>query len=250
MADHKITRAMLLHAAFANRENSFFHTSYDDESAPYFYMINGETERMLEAVHKLWKPEGTGKLSEDPLQNARYLFVAAVTRACRFCIRSGMEPTDAYNTSDLYIRKMDTLKNIDDIWALRDDMMTFYAEFMREMHNLMRLPRPVIRAMDYIEAHLHDKQSLEEIAGYAGITSAYLSELFHKETGLTLGNYIIRRRIEAAKNMLRYTDQKVAEIAEILAFSNASHFQRVFKKETGCTPSQYRRFSSGAEITD
>ena len=247
MPDHKITPAMMVHTAFLNRENGFFHTSHEDESAPFFLMVNGETERMLEAMRSLWKAEGAGKLSENPLQNVRYLFVATVTRACRFCIQGGMAPTDAFNASDLYIRKMDVLNNIDEIWALREDMMTFYSDSMREIHRQMRLPRSVIRAMDYIEAHLHDKQTLEEIAEYAGLAPAYLSDLFHRETGLTLSNYILKRRIEAAKNMLRYSDQKVAEIAEILAFSNASYFQRAFKRETGQTPNQYRRFTDGRE---
>ena len=107
-AMHTITPAMMVHTmvhtAFQNRERGFFHTSHEDESAPFFLMVNGETERMLEAMHSLWKPEGTGKLSENPLQNVRYLFVATVTRACRFCIQGGMDPTDAYNASDLYIR--------------------------------------------------------------------------------------------------------------------------------------------------
>ena len=243
MPEHKITRAMMVHTAFLNRENGFFHTSPEDESVPLLLMVNGETERMLEAMHSLWKAEGTGKLSENPLQNTRYLFVSTVTRACRFCIQGGMDPTDAFNASDLYIRKMDILNDIDEIWALRDDMMIFYSDSMREIHRQMRLPRQVIRAMDYIEAHLHDKQTLEEIAEYAGLAPAYLSDLFHKETGLTLSSYLLRRRLEAAKNMLRYSDQKIAEIAEILAFSNASHFQRAFKKETGQTPRQYRRFA-------
>ena len=53
--------------------------------------------------------------SGAPQSSAR---IVEITRACRFCIRSGMEPTDAYNASDLYIRKMDTLKNIDDIWHI------------------------------------------------------------------------------------------------------------------------------------
>ena len=241
--NHMITPAMMVHTAFQNRENGFFHTSHEDESAPFFLMVSGETERMLEAMRSLWRFDGTGKLSENPLQNVRYLFVSTVTRACRFCIQGGMDPTDAFNASDLYIRKMDVLNDIDEIWALREDMMTFYSDAMREIHRKMRLPLSVIRTMDYVEAHLHEKQSLEEIAEYAGLAPAYLSDLFHRETGLTLSSYILKRRIEAAKNMLRFSDQKVAEIAEILAFSNASHFHRVFKQETGQTPSQYRRFA-------
>lgn len=243
MPNYKITRAMMLHAAYVNRENSFLHNSYDDETAPLYYMVNGETERMLEAMRRLWKEEGTGKLSDDPVRNARYLFVAAVTRACRFCIRGGMDPTDAFNASDLYIRRMDAMNDAGEIRAMESDMMAFYSDAMREMHQLTRLPRPVVRAMDYVEAHLHEKIALEAVAAHARLAPAYLSDLFHRETGLTLGDYILKRRVEAAKNMLRYTDQKVAEIAEVLAFSNPSHFHRAFKRETGVTPNHYRRYA-------
>ncbi len=245
MRNHKITQAMMLHTAFLNRENSFFHTSHEDESAPFFFMVNGETDRMLELIHRLWTPEGMGKLSEDPLQQVRYIFVSTVTRACRYCIEAGMDRTDAFNASDLYIQKMDVLQSKEEIWALRDDMMSFYSDSMREIHQTMQLPRSVIRAIDYIDGHLHDKLSLEEIAGYADLAPAYLSDLFHRETGSTLSRFILRRRVEAAKNMLRYTDLTVAEIAEDLAFSNPSHFQRAFKRETGQTPNQYRRFEVG-----
>ena len=247
MPDHKVTRAMMLHTAFVNRENSFFHTSLDDESAPFYYMVNGETDRMLESMRRLWKTEGAGKLSEDPLRNARYFFVATATRACRFCIRSGMAETEAFSASDLYIRKMDVLNKVSEIMALREDMMAFYSDAMREVHQQMQLPRSVMSAMDYVEAHLHEKQSLEEIAEYADLAPAYLSALFHRETGMTLSDYILMRRIQTAKNMLKYTNQKVAEIAEILAFSDASHFQKVFKRETGLTPNQYRRYPDISE---
>ena len=248
MPNHKITQAMILHMAYVNRENSFFHTSHEDESTPFYFMVNGETERMLELMRSLWKPEGTGKLSEDPLQHARYIFVSTVTRACRFCIDAGMDSTDAFNASDLYIRKMDVMNNIDEIWALREDMMSFYSDSMRALHRMMQLPRSVIRAIDYIDVHLHDKLSLEEIAEYADLSPAYLSDLFHRETGFTVSRFILVKRIETAKNILRYTDQTVAAIAENLAFSNASHFQRAFKKETGQTPNQYRRFEVGVNM--
>ena len=250
MADHKITRAMMLHAAYVDRENSFFHTSHDDESVPFYYMVNGEKEKMLEAIHRLWKREGMGKLSDDPLQNTRYFFVATVTRACRFCIRGGMDSTDAFNASDLYIQRMDRMNDIDAIWALREDMLCFYADSMKEMHRLMKLPRAIIRAIDYIEAHLHDRIALEEVAEHARIAPAYLSDLFHRETGMTLSDYILKRRIDVAKNMLRYSDQKVSEIAEILAFSNPSHFHRAFKRETGVTPNHYRRYADAGELEE
>ena len=68
MARHEITRAMMLEAAFLNRENRFLHNSYDDEMAPHHYMVNGEKENMLKAMRTHWRSEGTGTLSRDPVR--------------------------------------------------------------------------------------------------------------------------------------------------------------------------------------
>jgi AraC-like DNA-binding protein len=69
--------------------------------------------------------------------------------------------------------------------------------------------------------------------------------LFHRETGLTFSDYVMRQRIETAGNMLRYSDYSSTEISEILAFSSQSYFIRCFRKVYGMTPSEYRRKSFG-----
>lgn len=94
--------------------------------------------------------------------------------------------------------------------------------------------------MDYIYYHLNEKIRLSDLAQHVGLNTSYLSELFKKETGLTLSDYILQRRIEAASNMLRYSDYTFVEISSTLAYSTQSHFIHVFKKATGMTPRQYR----------
>ena len=241
MARHEITRAMMLEAAFLNRENRFLHNSYDDEMAPHHYMVNGGKENMLEAMRTHWRSEGTGTLSRDPLQNAKYLFVAIITIACRFCVERGMDPAEAYDASDLYIRRMDACTEAEAIRRLTEDMMCFYCDAMAERRRRASLSLPIVRTLDFIEAQLHDKLDLETLAIHSGVSRTYLSALFHREMGVTLSAYVVKRRVEAARNMLRYTRRSAAEIGEYLAFSNPSHFQRAFKQETGMTPGQYRR---------
>ena len=68
----------------------------------------------------------------------------------------------------------------------------------------------------------------------------YLSQLFKKELGLTVADYVLELRMEAAKNMLRFSSFPYDEIASILAFSSQSHFIQVFKRATGITPKAYR----------
>lgn len=59
-----------------------------------------------------------------------------------------------------------------------------------------------------------------------------------------IASYIRKKRMEAACNMLRYSDIPYAEIAQILAFSSQSHFIQIFKADTGMTPHEYRNSAS------
>jgi AraC-like DNA-binding protein len=78
------------------------------------------------------------------------------------------------------------------------------------------------------------------LAKEVNLTPSYLSTLFNKETGYTPMHYIQHKRIEAASNLLKYSDYKVADIAYYFSFNSQSHFITVFKKEKGMTPLNYR----------
>ena len=99
----------------------------------------------------------------------------------------------------------------------------------------------VSRAKDYIFRHLHDRIRTEEIAGALALNPRYLSTLFHRETGLTVSQYIRREKIRLVKNMLTYSDYPCLEIAHYLGFSSQSHLGDLFRRETGMTLGEYRR---------
>ena len=100
--------------------------------------------------------------------------------------------------------------------------------------------------MDYIYEHLHQRITLPDLAEQAGLTRSYLSALFKKETGRSVSDYVMDKRIEAAGNMLKFSDYSCADISAILAFSSQSHFIRAFKARTGQTPRAWReRFFEG-----
>ncbi|MBQ8978267.1 MAG: helix-turn-helix transcriptional regulator, partial [Oscillospiraceae bacterium] len=84
-----------------------------------------------------------------------------------------------------------------------------------------------------------------------GLTASYISRIFHKETSLTVTDYILSKRVETAQNMLRYSDMPPVEIANLLAFSSHSHFISIFRKYTGMTPNRYREENYRAnDLTD
>lgn len=101
---------------------------------------------------------------------------------------------------------------------------------------------PFIRkAIRYIEEHLDEDLSRDDIANYVFLNAAYLSRLFKKELGMSLSEYILEARINKVKPLLEETNIKISEVALSVGYTNFSHFTRMFKKATGLTPFEYRR---------
>ena len=123
---------------------------------------------------------------------------------------------------------------------LHKEVVEDYAQRMNLIKKNNIYPKPIIICMDYIYDNLHTKISLEKLAETVSLSPSYLSKLFRKETGATISSYIISKRIEAAENMLKFSDYTCLEISECLNFSSESHFISVFKSKTGYTPKAYR----------
>lgn len=93
----------------------------------------------------------------------------------------------------------------------------------------------------YIDQNYTEKISLEAVAKHFNVNKSYLLRLFKENTGFTVNNYILQKRILMAKNELRFTNKKLDVIAEDCGLEEANYFIRVFKKIEGLTPGEYRK---------
>jgi AraC family transcriptional regulator len=93
---------------------------------------------------------------------------------------------------------------------------------------------------DYVEAHLGEPIRLRELAGIAGMSTFQLAHRFKETAGLPPHQYVTRRRIERAKELLRQANSSVIEVALACGFASPSHFAQVFRLLTGVTPRSYR----------
>lgn len=94
----------------------------------------------------------------------------------------------------------------------------------------------------YIETHYKENITLEDISRSCNINKYYLSHIFSKAYGESIGRYIKQFRLNKACDMLENTKLSVSEIAESIGVTDISYFCRVFKKEKGMTPLAYRAF--------
>ncbi|MDY6313838.1 MAG: AraC family transcriptional regulator [Clostridia bacterium] len=96
----------------------------------------------------------------------------------------------------------------------------------------------------YISEHYSENLTLDEISKNCRISKYYLSHIFSKSYGKSLGKYILEYRLDKARDLLSATKLSVSEIAKNVGYSDGSYFCRLFKKEIGLTPLAYRSKNS------
>jgi AraC family transcriptional regulator len=96
------------------------------------------------------------------------------------------------------------------------------------------------RVRDYIEAHLDNRLTLTDLAGVACLSPYHFSRSFKQAVGVGPQHYVMQRRLERARALMRRTNQPLARIAQESGFSDQSHLTSVFRRETGVTPGQFR----------
>ena len=104
--------------------------------------------------------------------------------------------------------------------------------------------RYVQEAMDYIGKSCKDPGlSVGQVAAGLGLSEGHLSHLFKKETGLTVGSYLTRCRMQKAMALLKEGKLRVYEVAEAVGYKDITYFSGTFKKLTGMSPTEYQNAS-------
>lgn len=101
-------------------------------------------------------------------------------------------------------------------------------------------PPKITKAKQYIHDRQAEDISLTEVARAVNTSSFYFCKMFKKSTGINFTDYVARVRIEKAKNLLLNPNLRVSEVAYDVGFQSLTHFNRVFRKQCGISPTEYR----------
>ena len=96
-------------------------------------------------------------------------------------------------------------------------------------------------ALEYIDKNYHRKLYLSDVAENSYVSQWYLSKLLHRETGKSFPELLNSVRIEKARKLLEDPDLRIGDIADKVGFSDAAHFARAFRRETGMSANEYRK---------
>lgn len=110
-------------------------------------------------------------------------------------------------------------------------------------------PWQVKRLRQHIDARLGEPISLDELAQLVRLSTSYFSAAFKVSFGTSPHNYIVAQRVERAKRRMVDSDAPLSEIALDCGLADQSHLSRIFRRATGTTPSAWRRFGGGDEVS-
>ena len=153
--------------------------------------------------------------------------LAELTAAIQSVIRFHEEPTD---DTDLL-----TAQQIVNILTL------ICTETDRTGAEISALGSKLKQILHYLDEHYTETISLDFLAEEFYISKYYLAREFKKEYGTTIIRYVLAKKITHAKELLRYSNSSIEEIARLCGMDDASYFNKVFKKMEGCTASEYRK---------
>lgn len=111
----------------------------------------------------------------------------------------------------------------------------------RKKRDLDHFRSDIVRQVDdFLALQVNLNVSVRSIADHVHLHPVYLSKLYKQETGLTLGEYLLRMRMDKAVYLLSHTNDKIYEICSRLGYQNVPHFIKLFKAKFGVTPLEYR----------
>ena len=175
----------------------------------------------------------------DPLRNAKNYAIIMNTLLRKAAERGGVHPLYLDRVSSEYALKIEGLSALSLVSTLMCEMFRSYCRLVRK-HALQSFSPVVQKTILIIDADLAADLSPNRLAASQGITLGYLSDVFRKETGETLSAFIRRRRMRHARHLLRTTNLQIQSIALHCGIMDVQYFSKLFKKEFGQTPSEYR----------
>lgn len=146
---------------------------------------------------------------------------------------------------DQFYTKLYTLETIFEVDQMFLHLMSEITErlqaYAQERHEAL-----IDRIRNYVAEHYNQiSLSMSEVADSVEMSAAYLGRLFKQVAGQTFTEYLTKYRLEKACELLDHTEMTVNEISDEVGFTNSSYFYIVFKKNMGCTPTQYRKGGKG-----
>ena len=180
------------------------------------------------------------RVASKKLDAVKYYLVTLSSLMARHLNSSFYAPHKAFAFNIACFNLIDSKLNEKNAAEIADELIELYRHVLQDKKRPMLTHDTVNKVILYINEKVKSPLTVEEIAKKFNVSTSHLSRIFREHTGSTLVEYINIRKVEESQYYLRFSDKKIADIADQFYFCNQSYFTRIFKKYTGQTPRGFR----------
>lgn len=201
------------------------------------YVKSACTEKLKEMVFNLSNsviPHSTG----DEFRSAKNYSIIIFEKLSNIAIQLGCDIIKTYKIRDILIKELEEAKNFSEVLKIRDSSIVYFTRKIGEVKNL-KYSRLVKDIIQFISLNIYNQLKVKDISEHFYLSETSLRNKFKKETNMTLQEFIINKKINESKIMLK-SGLSITEIASKLGFSDSAHFSKSFKSLTNITPKQYQ----------
>ncbi|WP_022766091.1 AraC family transcriptional regulator [Butyrivibrio sp. XPD2006] len=228
----------------SEKNYSEIYRRYDQEKQFLSMIRNGDTKNILSAFEKMSSPEVLSVFSKESLNYYASGYGLAILKALsrKAAEESGLSVITIDEITQKYTQLSSATNNADLQVRYQTDMII---ELTKAVHNhklsLDKYSPSMQRVLEYINLHLGDHISNEDLSANANMSISHLAKVFKKETGVTMTEYIALLRCKKAANLLKKTNLPIQEISSYVGYSDNNYFVKVFKKNYDMTPTEFRK---------
>lgn len=221
---------------------SMIEQRYQKENEWLDAMLTGNIDKMSAAMRELARFQLPGRFQS--LRGAQNIAIILNTLCRKNIERAGVHPAFIDQIARQFTGRIDSCITERELRALQRDILREYC--MAVNRYATQGVSPLIRkVMSDVLLQLDSAVSLKQLAEQAGVGESYLSSRFREETGQTFGCWLREKRLERAKQLLLRENLSIAQVAEQVGILDVSYFIRIFRKQTGMTPGEYRKQELG-----
>ena len=213
--------------------------NYESENLLMEAISRGKLHQVTAVASTVFN-NGAEQRLNDSLRDRKNNLVILKTLLRKAAEYGGVHPLHIHRLSSHFSGQIENARTIKESLALQEEMIRSFCLLVKE-HSLSQYSFYVGQTITLVQYDLTADLSLKTTAAQLNVNPSYLSNLFHKECGCTLTEFVNRQRIDRAVLLLSNSKKAVQDIAAECGIQDVNYFIKLFKRQTGLTPNQYRR---------
>jgi len=212
---------------------------YEFERRLIHAVANGQSQQAHRIISRV-RENALEQRVADPVRNFKNYAIVLNVLMRKAAEQGGVHPLHIDRLSSSFVKEIERLHSTDGAYQLLITMVADYCRLVvtRSMKHYSPLVQHVILR---IETDLMSDLSLKTHAEMMNVNASYLSTLFRREVGMTLTEFVNRKRAEHAAFLLGATELQVQAVAQYCGVPDVNYFSKLFKRIMGKTPKEYRQ---------